>query len=219
MFWLPTTSSLCQWNILVFTMCRLRERKHRCPLLAWGQIYNPNQPIKNGVWGKSLFQKREGLIDGGLVMKRRHQRAWRGGEEGSVETTQKKSEGGGVRRIAFLLCSIKGEITHLLRFFLKTTAPIDQTAWMYRPIFNMKYRHQKSITPVFSLPLLLSADLTCSFPPRLMHLHHCRLSSRPPSPHLCSFPAMDLPTASPWHLHYVIRRYTCLTNGEVDHIQ
>lgn len=61
----------------------------------------------------------------------------------------------GIRRIAFCLCSIKGEITHLRRFFLKTTALIDQTTWMYQPIFNMKYRHQKSITPVFSLPSAL----------------------------------------------------------------
>lgn len=35
--------------------------------------------------------------------------------------------GRGIRRIAFRPCSIKGEITHLLRFFLRTTAPIDQT--------------------------------------------------------------------------------------------
>lgn len=62
----------------------------------------------------------------------------RGGREGGWK--QPKSEGergkrererGGIRRIAFRLCSIKGEITHLLRFFLKTTALIDQTAWMY----------------------------------------------------------------------------------------
>lgn len=85
----------------------------------------------------------------------------RGGRE--CGNNPKEQEKGGIRRIAFLLCSIKGEITHLLRFFLKTTAPIDQTAWMYRPIFNMKYRQQKSITPVFSPSLLLSAALTCSF--------------------------------------------------------
>lgn len=83
-----------------------------------------------------------------------------------METTQKRGrrrkerEGErGIRRIAFRLCSIKGEITHLLRFFLKTTALIDQTAWMYQPIFNMKYRHQKSITPVFSLSLCSSLSL------------------------------------------------------------
>lgn len=68
----------------------------------------------------------------------------------------------GIRRIAFRLCSIKGEITHLLRFFLKTTALIDQTAWMYQPIFNMKYRHQKSITPVFSLPSSICSSLSLS---------------------------------------------------------
>lgn len=88
-------------------------------------------------------------------MKWRHQEhEEEGGREGAW--IQPKREGmrkreRGIRRIAFRLCSIKGEITHLLRFFLKTTALIDQTAWMYQPIFNMKYRHQKSITPVFSL--------------------------------------------------------------------
>ena len=88
------------------------------------------------------------------------------GDRGSVKTTKKESkkgkgrgEKGRTRRIAFCLCSIKGEITHLLRFFLKTTALIDQTAWMYQPIFNMKYRHQKSITPVFSLPSVICSSL------------------------------------------------------------
>lgn len=85
----------------------------------------------------------------------------RGGREGQSKRGNNPKEGEkekegegerGIRRIAFRLCSIKGEITHLLRFFLKTTALIDQTAWMYQPIFNMKYRHQKSITPVFPLP-------------------------------------------------------------------
>lgn len=88
-----------------------------------------------------------------------------GRDGGSAETTQKEREKEkdgerGIRRIAFCLCSIKGEITHLLRFFLKTTALIDQTAWMYRPIFNMKYRHQKSITPVFSLTSPICSSLS-----------------------------------------------------------
>lgn len=166
------------------------------------------------------------MIDGGLVMKWRHQGAWRGGEGGkeggSVETTQKRGRRrkrgrgreGGIRRIAFRLCSIKGEITHLLRFFLKTTALIDQTAWMYRPIFNMKYRHQKSITPVFSLPspicscvslVLTEVDASTSLSPLLS---------------LSLFlPGYGSPTVSLWHVHYVICRYMCLTNGGVDHIQ
>lgn len=139
------------------------------------------------------------MIDGGLVMKWRHQGAWRGGEGGSVETTRKRKKESewerGIRRIAFRLCSIKGEITHLLRFFLKTTALIDQTAWMYQPIFNMKYRHQKSITPVFSLSLFLSllpsAALRRSFSQSLMHLHHHPLLSV--SLFLSSFQAIDLP--------------------------
>lgn len=95
-------------------------------------------------------------------MKRRGGRGGR--ERGSnpeEREKEKESEGErGIRRIAFRLCSIKGEITHLLRFFLKTTALIDQTAWMYQPIFNMKYRHQKSITPVFSLPSPICSSLS-----------------------------------------------------------
>lgn len=173
-------------------------------------------------------KKQERLIDGGLVMKWRHQGAWRG-EEGGWERAWKQAErewerererGGkrGIRRIAFRLCSIKGEITHLLRFFLKTTAPIDQTAWMYRPIFNMKYRHQKSITPVFSLPspiysslslFLTKVDASTSLSPLLSKYIPVSLFLR----------GYESPTVSLWHVHYVICRYICLTNGEVDHIQ
>lgn len=42
----------------------------------------------------------------------------------------KKGEGGGggKRKIASRLCSVKGEITHLRRFFQATTGSIDQAA-------------------------------------------------------------------------------------------
>lgn len=169
-------------------------------------------------------------------MKWRHQGAWRGGEggwkqrRGEARSRRRGREWGGIRRIALRLCSIKGEITHLLRFFLKTTALIDQTAWMYRPIFNMKYRHQKSITPVFPLPSPRACVRACvrlgvagssSQRRRLMHLHQ-----RLPSPALCLPAASPVPSCgygspavSVWHAHYVICRDMCLTNGEVDHIQ
>lgn len=122
----------------------------------------------------------------------------RGGRErGNNPKEREKEKEGRRRRIAFRLCSIKGEITHLLRFFLKTTALIDQTAWMYQPIFNMKYRHQKSITPVFSLPSPISQPSARSFSQRLTHLHHCPLSSLRLSPCLSSSQAMDLPLSPP----------------------
>lgn len=185
------------------------------PSVSTGADIQPQSPRPKRCVRKVTLSK-EGRVDrwrAGNEMETSKSMKRRGGREWG--NNPKEQEKGGIRRIAFPLCSIKGEITHLLRFFLKTTAPIDQTAWMYRPIFNMKYRHQKSITPVFSLSLLLSAVLTCSFWLRLKHLHHCLLSSL----HLSQHQAMDLPTVPPWHLHYVIRRYTCLTNGEVDHIQ
>lgn len=103
---------------------------------------------------RKVTLSKEGRVDrwrAGNEMETSKSMKRRGGRE--CGNNPKEQEKGGIRRIAFPLCSIKGEITHLLRFFLKTTAPIDQTAWMYRPIFNMKYRHQKSITPVFSLSL------------------------------------------------------------------
>lgn len=103
----------------------------------------------------------------------------------------------GIRRIAFCPCSIKGEITHLLRFFLKTTALIDQTTWMYRPIFNMKYRHQKSITPVFSLSPHYLQLFVALLAQSLMHLHPCLPCS------LCTSPS---PLRRPWISHYL-----CLT--------
>jgi len=128
------------------------------------------------------------------------------GDRGSVKTTKKESkkgkgrgEKGRTRRIAFCLCSIKGEITHLLRFFLKTTALIDQTAWMYQPIFNMKYRHQKSITPVFSLPSVICSSL---------------LTKVDASTSLSALLSVSLllphgsPSISLWHVHYVIHSYT-----------
>lgn len=128
-------------------------------------------------------------------MKWRHQGAWRGEEE------EKERMGkGAARRIAFRLCSIKGEITHLLRFFLKPTALIDQTAWMYQPIFYMKYRHQKSITPVFSFGSPVRGR---SFPLRLscsafVQLFIC--SSRRRSPTVFVFVTCTLCYPPPLHV-------------------
>lgn len=184
--------------------------------------YTQNHTHPNPKCKESHFLKKwERLIDGGMVMKWKHQGAWRvekGREEWSKCANNPKERERGRRRIAFRLCSIKGEITHLLRFFLKTTALIDQTAWMYQPIYNMKYRHQKSITPVFprrspicsslshfltkvDASISLSAILSVSMPVFLFLWGH------------------GFSTASLWHVHYVIGRYICLTNGEVDHIQ
>lgn len=74
-------------------------------------------------------------------MKRRYQRSMkgeRGGRAQSINPTQREQrgreggrEGGGggrKRKIAFRLCSVKGEITHLRRFFQATTGFIDQTS-------------------------------------------------------------------------------------------
>lgn len=67
------------------------QSQHPCPKQCSRKV----TPSKK----KKKKRKRwERLIDGGLVMKWRHQGAWRGGEEGRVETTQKrgrkrKSEG------------------------------------------------------------------------------------------------------------------------------
>lgn len=78
-------------------------------------------------------------------MKRRYQRSMKGerGREQSINPTagcwregarmrdREKGErgggGGSKRKIAFRLCSVKGEITHLRRFFQATTGSIDQT--------------------------------------------------------------------------------------------
>lgn len=155
-------------------------------------------------------------------MKWRHQGAWRGGaggwkqRGGEARSRRRGGEWGGIRRIALRLCSIKGEITHLLRFFLKTTALIDQTAWMYRPIFNMKYRHQKSITPVFPLPsprgcVRLGVAGSSSLRRRLMHLHQrlpppCAVSTRGVSRPLRV--AMDL-RPSPSDTHIMLSAGTC----------
>lgn len=76
-------------------------------------------------------------------MKRRYQRSMKGereesraliqqqaGREGVRMKDRRRGErgGGGERKIAFRLCSVKGEITHLRRFFQATTGSIDQTA-------------------------------------------------------------------------------------------
>ena len=89
------------------------------------------------------------LINGWAVMKRRYQRSMKGErrreqsinptsrpdrERASRNENQRKegSEGGreeeAERKIASRLCSVKGEITHLRRFFQATTGSIDQTA-------------------------------------------------------------------------------------------
>lgn len=85
------------------------------------------------------------MINARAAMKRRYQRSMKGeGREQSINPTagwergsenerQKKGRegergGGGERKIAFRLCSVKGEITHLRRFFQATTGSIDQTA-------------------------------------------------------------------------------------------
>lgn len=102
-----------------------------------------------------------------------------GGGNNGGEWTRTEREG--IRRIALRPCSIKGEITHLLRFFLKTTALIDQTGWMYRPISSMKYRHEKSITPVFPLSPVRQCA-TGSSSSRLMHLRWvCRPTTASPA--------------------------------------
>lgn len=62
--------------------------------------------------------------------------SWGGFQDGGSRRgrqRQKKGEGrwrrrGKKRKIAFRLCSVKGEITHLRRFFQATTASIDQAA-------------------------------------------------------------------------------------------
>lgn len=149
------------------------------PSVSTGADIQPQSPRQQRRVRKVTLSE-EGRVDrwrAGNEMETSKSMKRRGGRE--CGNNPKEREKGGIRRIAFLLCSIKGKITHLRRFFLKTTAPIDQTAWMYQPIFSMKYRQQKSITPVFSPSLLPSADLTCSFSQRLMHLHHCLLSSLP----------------------------------------
>lgn len=57
-----------------------------------------------------------------------------GGRKPAWETEGEKGRAGGgggggkKRKIAFRLCSVKGEITHLRRFFQATTASIDQAA-------------------------------------------------------------------------------------------
>lgn len=156
-------------------------------------------------------------------MKWRHQGAWKGENRRSVETTKEKRKKekerwgeAGIRRIAFCLCSIKGEITHLPRFFLKTTALIDQTTWMYQPIFNMKYRQQKSITPVFSSRRYLQLSVAPSHKGWCIYI----TVGSALSVTLSLFRrGHGSPTISLWHVHYVIRWYICLTNGKVDHIQ
>lgn len=72
-------------------------------------------------------------------MKRRYQRSADGEKEESGALIQHKAGGrrerereterggGSKRKIAFRLCSVKGEITHLRRFFQATTGTIDHT--------------------------------------------------------------------------------------------
>lgn len=48
--------------------------------------------------------------------------------EGEKGRAGGRGGGGKKRKIAFRLCSVKGEITHLRRFFQATTASIDQAA-------------------------------------------------------------------------------------------
>lgn len=51
-----------------------------------------------------------------------------GGErEEECEGEKRGERGGSKRKIAFRLCSVKGEITHLRRFFQATMGSIDQT--------------------------------------------------------------------------------------------
>ncbi len=123
---------------------------------------------------KSLLTRKE-LINGGAIMNgdikehEKEERKERGGGRnpaGTELSTEKevkrtgewekeRERGRGIRRIAFRPCSIKGEITHLLRFFLRTTAPIDQTTGCTSQFstWNIDTKNQFHLC---SLPLLSS---------------------------------------------------------------
>lgn len=84
---------------------------------------------ERGGRGKSINPSRGGFQEGGSRRGRQRQKKGRAGGGG----------GEGERKIAFRLCSVKGEITHLRRFFQATTASIDQaTGFMSQfPTWNI----------------------------------------------------------------------------------
>lgn len=62
------------------------------------------------------------------------------------------------RKIAFRLCSVKGEITHLRRFFQATTGSIDQTTGFMSQFSTWNIDTENPFCPclLFLLPLFLS---------------------------------------------------------------
>lgn len=76
---------------------------------------------------RSMKRRREKRGEGAVILQEQNCLQRKREKEQGSEKERERERGRGIRRIAFRPCSIKGEITHLLRFFLRTTAPIDQT--------------------------------------------------------------------------------------------
>ncbi len=81
--------------------------------------------------------------------------------EPSQSHEKKQEQREGKRRIVFRLCSVKGEITHLLIFFFPKDGHHRSYVGIYEPISNMKYRHQESILPLF-FTSLFSQQITAA---------------------------------------------------------
>lgn len=96
------------------------------------------------------------------------------------ETEGKKGRGGGggKRKIASRLCSVKGEITHLRRFFQATTGSIDQAAGFMSQFSTWNIDTENPFYPcllAFSRSFSLSPSLSIKRPAVCGWVFSCNL--------------------------------------------
>lgn len=131
-----------------------KHEKHKrkdMRLLTWPSSSSENDTnAYSEFWNEICLVTR--LINGFAVMRWSHHKVMKRNIEEERE---------GKRRIIFRLCSVKGEITHLLIFFPKDGHHRSYVG-IYEPISKMKYRNQESILPLL---FTLSQQITAaSFP-------------------------------------------------------
>lgn len=115
-----------------------RKRKDMRPLTWPSSSFENDTNVHTKFWNEICLVTC--LINGFAVMRWSHHKVMKRNLEEEREWK---------RGIVFRLCSVKGEITHLLIFFSPKDGHHRSYIGIYEPISNMKYRHQESILPLF----------------------------------------------------------------------
>lgn len=82
------------------------------------------------------------------------------GRDRSKSERERERGGGSKRKIGFRLCSVKGEITHLRRFFQATTGSIDQATGFMSQFSTWNIDSENSFYPCL---LAISHSFSLSF--------------------------------------------------------